>query len=103
MGPAEKVLAERIREYETANSEAAGKPAAAEDEAPSRQPAESAAAPAKPKGLSEIDDAAPEPCSEDLDAPREYDDDDLVLHDDEAASLDKKPPKLRTVRNSSEY
>jgi len=29
MGPAEKVLAERIREYEAANAEAAGKPAAA--------------------------------------------------------------------------
>ena len=36
MGPAEKVLAERIREYETANSEAAGKPVAT-TQAPSRQ------------------------------------------------------------------
>lgn len=36
MGPAEKVLAERIREYETANSEAAGKPVAA-TQASSRQ------------------------------------------------------------------
>ena len=28
MGPAEGVLAERIREYETANNQAAGKPSA---------------------------------------------------------------------------
>ena len=38
MGPAEKVLAERIREYEAANSEAAaGKPAVAQLEASSQQ------------------------------------------------------------------
>jgi len=65
--------------------------------------AQSAAEPAKPKGLSEIDDAAPAQHSEDPDAPREYDDDDLVLHDDEAGGLSDKPPKLRTVHNSSEY
>ena len=37
MGPAEKVLSERIREYEAANSEAAGKPPMAKLEAPSQQ------------------------------------------------------------------
>ena len=67
------------------------------------QAAPSAAAPAKPKGLSDIDDAAPALHSEDPDAPREYDDDDLVLHDDEAAGPSRRPPKLRTLRNSSEY
>jgi len=68
-----------------------------------QEEAQSAAAPAKPKGLSEIDDAAPAQHNDDPDAPREYDDDDLVLHDDEAAGPSEKPAKLRTVHNSSEY
>ena len=69
-----------------------------------QQPARSAATPSeKAKGLWDIMDAAPTSHSEDPDAPREYDDDDLVLHDEEAVRLAKKPPKLRTVHNSSEY
>ena len=36
-------------------------------------------------------------------APREYDDDDLVLHDEEAAPKLKQKLKLRTLRGSSEY
>ncbi len=61
------------------------------------------AAPARPKVWSEIDDAAPTVHGQDPDAPREYDDDDLVLHDEEAAVKPKQQPKLRTLHGSSEY